>query len=118
MSDWIEIHGLEISTHIGVPEAERACAQQLLADVRLRPLRDFSKMPDAIEATVDYQAVADRIAAIAAARPRKLIETLADEIARAILREFAIRRVEVTLRKFILPNVEHVAVRCARERSS
>jgi dihydroneopterin aldolase len=118
MSDWIEIHGLEIAAHVGVPAAERAAAQQLLADVRMRPLRDFSKMPDAIEATVDYQAVADRIAAIAAARPRKLIETLADEIARALLREYAVRRIEVTLRKFILPNAEHVAVHCARERSS
>jgi dihydroneopterin aldolase len=115
--DWIEIRGLQINTRIGVPETERAEPQRLLVDVRMRPLRDFARMPDAIPATVDYFAVAQRLVALAAERPRQLIETLADEVATAVLREFAVRRVEVSVRKFILPNAEFVAVHCARERA-
>jgi dihydroneopterin aldolase len=115
--DQIEICGLEIAAHIGVPEEERAAPQRLLVDLSLHPLRDFSRMPDAIAATVDYYAVTQRVIALAAGRPRQLIETLADEIATTILREFAVRCVEVTVRKFILPNTEFVAVHCTRERN-
>jgi dihydroneopterin aldolase len=115
--DWIEIRGLEVNAHIGVPEAERAEPQRLLVDLRLRPPRDFSRLPDSIVATVDYFVVTQRVVALAAERPRQLIETLADDIATAVLREFAVRRVEVTVRKFILPNTEFVAVHCARERN-
>ena len=115
--DWIEIRGLRIRTHIGVPDAERAEAQQLLVDVRMRPLRNFSRMPDSIAATVDYFAVSQRITALAAEKPRQLIERLADDIAATVLGEFAVRRIEVTVRKFILPETEHVAVHCVRERN-
>jgi dihydroneopterin aldolase len=115
--DWIEIRGLEIAAHIGVPDEERAAPQLLLVDLHLHPLRDFSRMPDAIDATVDYFAVTQRVLALADERPRQLLETLTDEIATTVLREFALRRVEVTVRKFILPNTECVAVHCTRERN-
>jgi len=114
---WIEIRGLEIAAHIGVPDEERAAPQRLLVDLHLHPLRDFSRMPDAIDATVDYFTVTQRVIALAAGRPRQLLETLADEIATTVLREFALQRVAVTVRKFILPNTEFVAVHCARERN-
>jgi dihydroneopterin aldolase len=116
--DWIEIRGLQIDAHIGVPEAERAEAQRLLVDVRMQPLRGFARMPDALDATVDYFAVAQRLVALASERPRQLIETLAEELATAVLREYAVRRVEVSVRKFILPNAEFVAVHCVRERNA
>lgn len=115
--NWIEVRGLEVAAHIGVPAEERAAPQRLLVDLHLHPLRDFARMPDEIGATVDYFAVVQRVVALAAERPRQLIETLADETATTILREFAVRRVEVTVRKFILPNTEFVAVHCARERN-
>jgi 7,8-dihydroneopterin aldolase/epimerase/oxygenase len=115
--DFIEIRGLEIDPHIGVPDAERASPQRLLVDLRLQPQRDFSRMADAIGATVDYFALAQRVVTVAAGRPRLLIETLADELATTVLREFALRRVEVTVRKFILPNAEFVAAHCGRERN-
>jgi dihydroneopterin aldolase len=116
--DWIEIRGLQVETHIGVPEDERTLPQRLLVDVRMRPLRDFARMPDSLDATVDYYAVAQRLVVLAAERPRLLIETLADELATAVLRENAVRRVEVSVRKFILPNAEFVAVHCFRERNA
>jgi dihydroneopterin aldolase len=116
--DWIEIRGLQVKAHIGVPEAERAEAQDLLVDLRLQPLRSFSSMPDSLAATVDYFAVSQRVVSLAAERPRQLIETLADEIAGTLIREFALARVDASIRKFILPNTEFVAVHCSRTRAS
>jgi dihydroneopterin aldolase len=52
---------------------------------------------------------------VAAARPRKLIETLAEEIAQAILAGFAVKKVEVEIRKFILPDAEWVGVAIERK---
>jgi FolB domain-containing protein len=115
--DGIEIRGLRVTTHIGAFVAEREKPQELHVDLRFFPKLRFSQMPDAIDAAVDYAAVADRVVRIAAERPRQLIETLADEIATAILLEYAVTRVEVQVRKFILPNTEYVAVQCVRERN-
>lgn len=116
--DSIEIYGLSVSSRIGVPDSERAEPQDLLVDLVIHPLRSFHFLPDQIEATVDYHAIVVRIEQIATVRPRNLIETLADEIADTVLREFSVARVAVTVRKFILPQTQHVAVRCVRSRST
>ena len=54
--------------------------------------------------------------ALAAARPRRLIETLALDIAGEILARFAVASVDVELRKYILPDTDYVAVRLSRHR--
>lgn len=111
----ILIAGLRVKTRIGVPDEERLDEQELEFDLRIQPARAFVEMQDRLEDTIDYAKVCERVAEIASAKPRKLIETLADEIAEMILSEFHARRVEVELRKFILPQTRHVAVRCVRE---
>jgi len=114
-SEWIEITGLELRTHIGVPKEERASEQKLLCDLEVTGNRSFAEMDDHVENTIDYHAVCLRLEEVAAARPRKLIETLASEIADVILGEFGARSVSVRIRKFILPQTESVAVRLVRE---
>jgi len=111
----ILIAGLRVKTRIGVPDEERLDEQELEFDLRIQPARAFVEMLDRLEDTIDYAKVCERVAEIASTKPRKLIETLADEIAEMILNEFHARRVEVELRKFILPQTRHVAVRCVRE---
>lgn len=112
--DQIEIRGLEIDTCIGVPDEERAHPQRLLVDLTIQPRRQFHQMGDRIDATVDYFALSNEVVVWAAERPRLLIETLADEIASRTLYGYPVSSVTVTLRKFILPNTEFVAVRCTR----
>ncbi len=112
----IAIRGLEILTHIGVPDEERSRPQKLLVDVVLVPVTAFADLGDDIALTVDYDAAAKRIRELAEARPRKLIETLAAEIAGMLVDEFPARRATVEVRKFILPDTEHVSARCSRER--
>ncbi len=116
MPDTILIDRLELSAHVGVPDEERAVAQRLTVSLRLEVARDFRELDDDISRTVDYFAVCGAIETLAAERPRRLIETLAEEIATAVLRYFAVTAVEVELRKFILPDTAFVGVRIRRER--
>lgn len=117
MSDRIHIEQLELRVHIGVPEVERAEPQRLAVSLTLEPVRGFDALGDDLQKTVDYFAVCEAVKALAAAKPRNLIETLAEEIAALVLERFAVRGVEVELRKFILPDTAHVAVRLRREAS-
>ncbi len=118
MTDHIHIENLELSAHIGVPDAERAAAQRLTVSLTFEPHRDFRGLGDELAKTVDYFAVCEEVKGLSAARPRKLIETLAEEIADLVLERFAVAAIEVELRKFILPDTAYVAVvirRAARQ---
>ena len=112
--DQIIIKGLRVACCVGVPDAERAEPQELLLHVTLFPSKEFGDLEDDIAGTVDYHAVALHIEAVALKRPRKLIETLAEDVAAAILQNFSVRRVRVEIEKFILPNTESVGVRITR----
>jgi dihydroneopterin aldolase len=112
--DCILVSNLELRAHIGITPEERGEAQRLTVSLKITPLADFTALGDDIARTVDYFRVSRRIQEIAMDRPRNLIETLAGEIAGTILEEFAASRVEVELRKYILPDAEYVAVRVTR----
>lgn len=116
MRDTILIEQLELSAQIGVPDEERISPQRLTVSLRIEVARDFRELNDDLSQTVDYYAVCGAIKALAAERPRRLIETLAEEIAAGVLRDFAVAAVEVELRKFILPDTAFVAVCLRRER--
>jgi len=115
VSDRILIEALELSSFIGLSEEERATAQRLTASLVVEPVRDFRALEDRIEDTVDYFVLGEFVKSLGLARPRRLIETLAEEIAAELLARFPLRAVEVELRKFILPDTQFVAVRIRRE---
>ena len=116
MPDLIHIEQLELLAHLGVPDDERATPQRLALNITIEPASGFRSLDDHIGNTVDYFIVAQTVRELAAARPRRLLETLAEEIAREVLSRFAVRAVEVELRKFILPDTAFVAARLRRER--
>ncbi len=114
--DAIIIRGLELPVRLGVPDAERANWQTISADVELEMQTRFDALHDELRETLDYEAVANEIKALAAARPRKLLETLAAEMIAGLLRHPMVASAAVELRKRILPGVDHVAVRMKRGR--
>ena len=116
MSDIIEIRRLRVSTLIGVPDEERAVSQTLLITVRITPSQGFDGLSDEISRTIDYYEISQEIEALAAARPRKLIETLATDIAGHLLRNHPLQHVAISIEKHILPNTECVAVHIERGR--
>jgi 7,8-dihydroneopterin aldolase/epimerase/oxygenase len=112
--DEIHLRGLDLPTRIGVPEAERGVWQTLQADVTLGLIGRFEQMADDLGRSIDYAAVATRLRALAAERPRKLLETLAAEISGCLVNEFGAAATTVELRKRILPGTDWVAVRLVR----
>ena len=114
--DTIEIRRLRVSTLIGVPEEERAISQIVLVTVKMTPSQNFDGLADEISRTVDYYQISLEIETLAAARPRRLIETLATDIASHLLGNHPLARVAITIEKHILPNTECVAVHLERSR--
>jgi FolB domain-containing protein len=110
--DLILIEDLTLFFHVGVPDEERAKPQRLTLSVEME--HDFSTLGETLDRTIDYHAVSLRLLNFGQNRSWKLIETLAVEAAEMILREFKPVRVTVEVRKFILPQTRHVAVRVTR----
>jgi len=110
--DRIAIHDLTVFYQVGVPDEERAQPQRLALTVEMD--HDFSRVADALDKTIDYQAVSQRLLDFGGGRSWKLIETLAAELAEMILREFKPSRVTVEVKKFIIPPAGHVSVRVSR----
>jgi dihydroneopterin aldolase len=116
MSDLIRIVDLEIWSTIGVPDEERSLPQRLLVSAEMR-VTDFSKpaVEDNISLTVNYAEVAEYIRNFASERPRKLLETFAEQLADGLLNAFAIKRVRLEIKKFVIPYARHVAVEVERK---
>ena len=114
--DTIEIRRLRVSTLIGVPEEERAISQIVLVTVKMTPSQNFDGLADEISRTVDYYQISLEIETLAASRPRRLIETLATDIASHLLGNYPLAHVAITIEKHILPNTECVAVHLERSR--
>ncbi|MEP2774541.1 MAG: dihydroneopterin aldolase [Luteolibacter sp.] len=112
--DEIEIRRLKVSTHIGVPDEERATPQNLWISVWMRPSQGFAGLNDKVEYTVDYYQVSLKLAELAAAKPRHLIETLATDVAEMLLQNYPLTSVDVKIEKRILPDAEFVAVKITR----
>jgi len=117
MDDAIIIRQLELRVRIGVPAAERRAPQRITLSLRLTPARPLAALGDDLANTVDYAAVCQAVRLEAESKPRKLIETLAEEIATLLLRDFPLRAVDVEVRKYILPGTEFVAVSLRRVRA-
>ena len=114
MKDIISIAEIEVECRIGVSDEERSAPQRLLISLELE--KDFSDAArtDELRKTIDNHAVWLHVEEICSEKERRLVETLAEEIAGDILRELSPEIVRVEIRKFILPKTRHVAVRIER----
>ena len=116
--DVIHIEELELAVRIGVPDEERETPQRLTVSITLWPRSDFADLDDQLENTVNYAAVCSDVKEFANGRSVQLIETLASALAARLLQSFPIRKVRLEVRKFILPDVKHVAAVATREQTS
>jgi dihydroneopterin aldolase len=112
--DEILVEDLEFFARLGVPAEERAKPQRLLATLRLVPRHHFRDMANELARTVDYAAVCAEIESFARDRSDHLLENFADALASHLLAQFALARLELELRKFVLPQTKYVAVRVVR----
>ena len=100
--DWLRILGIQAYGHLGVTAKERELGQRVDVDVEIA--YDASiRRPDSIRAFIDYEAVGRFVRARIEQSRRKLIETLAEELALHLLHHFETPRVRVRLRKLHIP---------------
>ena len=88
MSDKIILTGIEIFGRHGCTIEEQKLGQKFYVDLELN--LDLSKAgkSDSYEDTVDYAQVISLVEKIVSGTPRRLIETVAEELATKILSEF------------------------------
>jgi dihydroneopterin aldolase len=118
--DRIRLRGIECIGRHGVFAVEREQDQPFVVDLDL--VVDLAKAgsTDALEDTLDYGVLVDRVRAEVEGRPRNLIESLAESIAGFCLEDSRVRRAVVTVHKPKAPvagNVADVAVSIDRSRS-
>lgn len=117
MSDLIRIVDLETWAEIGVPTEERAHRQRLLITLEMT-VDSFihAAATDNLARTVNYFDVAQHVKTFVAERPRKLLETLAEELSAELLKSFQIHKLTLEIKKFILPDTRYVSVKIERVR--
>lgn len=99
MTDRIELRGLRVRGFHGVLADERRDGQDFVVDAVLGLDTRAAAAADDLALTVDYSAVAHRLAGIVAGEPVDLIETLAERLAAACLDQPLVDDVEITVHK-------------------
>jgi dihydroneopterin aldolase len=97
--DRIALRGLRVRGHHGVYDHERRDGQDFVVDVTAWLDLAPAAASDALADTLDYGALARRVAATVGGPPADLIETVAGRVADAVLADARVTAVEVTLHK-------------------
>jgi len=97
--DRIELRGLRATANHGVLVRERENPQEFIADVALYLDAQPAAQHDAIGASVNYAVVADAVGRTMTGPAVNLIETLAEQIAAAVLEFPAVQACDVVLHK-------------------
>jgi 7,8-dihydroneopterin aldolase/epimerase/oxygenase len=109
-TDRISLLGLRAFGRHGVLDHERRDGQEFVVDAVLWLDTRPAAAADDLSLTIDYAAVAGRVAAIVSGEPVALIETLADRLAAACLSaDDAVREVEITVHKPHAPLIQSFA---------
>jgi dihydroneopterin aldolase len=116
-NDFIHIEQLEVYVRVGVTDNERASPQRITLSISVWPNNKFDHLQDDISRAVNYSAICVAARKFVSGRTDKLIETLAGELASHLLQTFPIGKVQIELRKFVLPDAQYVAVTVTRTSS-
>jgi dihydroneopterin aldolase len=120
-TDRIRLTGLRVRGRHGVFATERASGQDFVVDVTLELSTAAAAASDDLADTVDYGALAHRLAAVVAGEPVNLLERLAESLADVCLADERLAAATVTVHKPQAP-IElafgDVAVTIRRERRS
>jgi dihydroneopterin aldolase len=99
VGDVILLEGIQVPAALGVTAAERRVRRPVTLDLEVaRDLRAAGRS-DNIRQTVHYKRIFEVVEDVASNQEHKLVEALADRIARAVLGKFDADAVTVTVRK-------------------
>ena len=117
MNDRVHGTGFSYDCRIGFHEYERYIHQRVVIDFEAETdWRASARADRAGKELVDYYEANLAIGKLVASKEYRLIEALAEDVARLLVGSFPIRRIRVKVTKapFDMPNVGSVAVECWR----
>ena len=116
--DRIFLRGLTAECIIGFIDWERRVRQTVVVDLEIPVDCRNAAITDEVADTVDYKKVAKRILAFIEASEFKLVETLAQRLALALLEEFGLEWVRLSINKpGAIRNSRDVGVSIERSRA-
>lgn len=113
--DTIYINDIELSLIVGINPKERVEKQKLLVSVSIDVNHSKAVKSDAIEDTVNYSEIYQKILSLQELTSYNLIESFADHVARICLEDSKVQKVFVKLQKpQALPGVPNTGVTLTR----
>jgi dihydroneopterin aldolase len=103
MTDRVQLRGLRVLGVHGVLAEEQIRAQPFEIDLDLEADLRAAGRSDDLADTIDYGALAERVAAVVSGEHHALLERLADRVADAALDDPRVESVTVTIRKLRPP---------------
>jgi dihydroneopterin aldolase len=115
--DAILVRDLRIEASIGIHKRERHVKQILSIDLDIGLPGEAVFRTDKVADTIDYEQVTLKIGALIGSGHFRLVETLAERIARLLLDDFGAPWTKVSVAKIgILPNAKFVGVTIERRK--
>ena len=99
MKDLILLQGIQVPAALGVTAAERRSRRPVLLDLEVEGDLRSAGRSDRIGDTLHYKRIFEVVEDVAGNHEHKLVEALADRIARAVLGKFDAEAVTVSVRK-------------------
>lgn len=100
----LRLRGIRVHSHMGVSDAERARAQELVVAVDLELSGDAYPTTDEIDRAADYAEIVRAADESARERPDRLLETFALRLARRLVERWpAALRARVAVSKAVVP---------------
>ena len=99
MKDVILLQGIQVPAALGVTAAERRSRRPVLLDLEVEGDLRLAGRSDRIGDTLHYKRIFEVVEDVAGNHEHKLVEALADRIARAVLGKFDAEAVTVSVRK-------------------
>ena len=99
VTDRILLEGIEVPAALGVSKAERRMCRPVCIDLELGFDLARSGRSDRLSDTLDYAEIYRTVETVARTREHRLVEALADRLARALLEGYPIAWCAVRVRK-------------------
>jgi 7,8-dihydroneopterin aldolase/epimerase/oxygenase len=103
VTDRIVLTGLRVRGHHGVFEHEKVDGQDFLVDLTVWIDLDMASRTDDLADTLDYGALARRVAEIVGGPSRNLIESVGADVAEEVMADPRVHAVEITIHKPAAP---------------
>jgi dihydroneopterin aldolase len=118
VKDVILLQGIQVPAALGVTAAERRARRPVLLDLEVQSDLRSAGRSDRISDTLHYKRIFEVVEDVAGNHEHKLVEALADRIARAVLGKFDAEAVTVSVRKPtpIAGVLQYAGVRIRRSR--